>query len=69
MLRRLLKTTAYRAFRPSSHKFTTWILHESEAYIYKALKGKTIVAYVETLIFMQDSDNIFKETTICLPKY
>ena len=28
----------------------TWILHESEAFICKALKGKAIVAYAEPLI-------------------
>jgi len=28
----------------------TWILHESEAFICKALKGKAIVAYAESLI-------------------
>jgi hypothetical protein len=28
----------------------TWILHESEAFICKALKGEAIVAYAEPLI-------------------
>jgi hypothetical protein len=31
----------------------TWILHESEAFICKALKGKAIVAYAEPLITPQ----------------
>ena len=31
----------------------TWILHESEAFICKALNGKAIVAYAEPLITKQ----------------
>jgi hypothetical protein len=31
---------------------TPWILHESEAFICKALKGEAIVAYAEPLIVM-----------------
>ena len=31
----------------------TWILHESEAFICKALKGEAIVAYAEPLITKQ----------------
>jgi len=34
-------------------KVKTWMLHESEAFICKALKGKAIVAYAEPLITQQ----------------
>ena len=30
--------------------YSTWILHESEAFICKALKGEAIVVYAEPLI-------------------
>jgi hypothetical protein len=32
------------------NSINTWILHESEAFICKALKGKAIVVYAEPLI-------------------
>ena len=32
---------------------STWILHESEAFICKALKGEAIVHYAEPLITQQ----------------
>jgi len=33
--------------------YITWILHESEAFICKAFKGKAIVAYADPLITQQ----------------
>ena len=37
----------------AKHAMTSWILHESEAFICKALKGETIVDYVSPLITQQ----------------
>ena len=34
-------------------KIITWIFHESETFICKALKGKAIVTYAEPLITQQ----------------
>ena len=34
-------------------KIITWILHESEAFICKALKGEVVVCYFEPLITQQ----------------
>ena len=36
-----------------NRRVNTWILHESEAFICKALKGEAIVAYAEPLITRQ----------------
>jgi len=33
--------------------YNTWIFHESEAFICKALKGEAIAAYAEPLITQQ----------------
>jgi hypothetical protein len=38
-------------FRPKSE--IIWVLHESEAFICKALKGMAIVAYADPLITQQ----------------
>jgi hypothetical protein len=37
----------------NSNERITWILHESEAFICKALKGEAIVYYCEPLITQQ----------------
>jgi hypothetical protein len=39
-----------RQARAKFRLYVTWILHGSEAFICKALKGKAIVAYAEPLI-------------------
>ena len=44
------KSNFERYFRPFHHLNVTWILHESEAFICKALKGEAIVYYAEPLI-------------------
>jgi hypothetical protein len=38
---------------PQIDEVNTWILHESEAFIYKALKGEAIVNYASALITQQ----------------
>jgi hypothetical protein len=38
------------ADKRKGYKVTTWVLHESEAFICEAFKGEAIVAYAEPLI-------------------
>ena len=46
----MLESREYLHFRHFEFFIATWILHESEAFICKALKGEAIVAYAEPLI-------------------
>ena len=39
--------------RCNARQLNTWILHESEAFICKALKGEVVVCYFEPLITQQ----------------
>ncbi len=53
----IAKSTAPRKRKTQLQEFAllvnTWILHESEAFICKALKGEAIVHYAEPLITQQ----------------
>jgi hypothetical protein len=40
----------FRKLPRQAKQVNTWILHESEAFICKAPKGKAIVAYAEPLV-------------------